>query len=221
MNAVRCRVVAQLRNVFDELARTVARGLGIEELPEPLPKVLKRNPKAEVERSAFLSLLARPGSEGIKTRKVALLLAEGSDLAAAAAIHGQLSAQGAIPRFLGTTVGRISGRGDDNVEIEASMETMPSVLWDAVVVAGGGEALSQSGRAIQFLKDQYRHCKPMLFLGDSQALLQRIGIEDDEAEDDPGLLVYDGGAADEALNEFVQAMTKHRHFERETDPPRI
>ena len=44
--AVRERVVAQLRNVAEELAQAVADGLGMTELPEPLPKVLPRAPKA-------------------------------------------------------------------------------------------------------------------------------------------------------------------------------
>lgn len=221
VNAVRYRVVAQLRNVSEELAQAVAEGLGMDELPEPLPRISKRTPKAEVDRSQALSLLARPGSEGIKTRRIALLLAEGSDVGTATRIHEQLSAQGAIPRFLGLTLGRVSGAGGDDVEIEASMETMPSVLWDAVVVAGGGEALSQSGHAVEFLKDQYRHCKPMLLLGDVQALLQKVGIEAQEAEEDAGLLIHDDDAGEEALREFVEALTRHRHFERETDPPRV
>ena len=59
--AVRERVVAQLRNVSEELAGAVAEGLGMKELPEPLPQLLKRLPKPEVQKSAALSLLARPG----------------------------------------------------------------------------------------------------------------------------------------------------------------
>src|SRR6201999_1345971 len=38
--AVRRRVVAQLRNVAPELAEAVAEGLGMSDLPEPLPKAL-------------------------------------------------------------------------------------------------------------------------------------------------------------------------------------
>ena len=49
--AVRKRVVAQLRNVAEELARAVADGLGMTELPDALPKALARTPKPEVQSS--------------------------------------------------------------------------------------------------------------------------------------------------------------------------
>ena len=84
VTAVRQRVVAQLRNVAEELAKAVADGLGFTELPQPLPKVLKRSPKAELDRSDALSMLARPGEVGIRTRHVALVVADGVDGEAAA-----------------------------------------------------------------------------------------------------------------------------------------
>ena len=49
VNTVRVRVVAQLRNVAEELAQGVADGLGLKELPEPLPRVLKRTPRPEID----------------------------------------------------------------------------------------------------------------------------------------------------------------------------
>jgi catalase len=64
--AVRKRVVAQLRNVAEELARAVADGLGMAELPDALPKALARTPKPEVQSSGALSLLARPGKRASK-----------------------------------------------------------------------------------------------------------------------------------------------------------
>ena len=41
------------------------------------------------------------------------------------------------------------------------------------------------------------------------------------ATTDPGLLPLDDGEPDEALRQFIQAIAKHRHFEREVDPPGI
>ena len=50
----------------------------------------------------------------------------------------------------------------DSFEVDATFENSPSVLFDAVVLpdgAGGRRALSREGHAVEFLKDQYRHCK--------------------------------------------------------------
>jgi len=106
------------------------------------------------------------------------------------------------------------------------MEAAPSVVWDGLVVPGGDAALAElasSGHALEFLKDQYRHCKPILLLGAAQALLEKAGIPPtlDSGENDPGLLTFDDAQAELSLAAFVEALTQHRHFARETNPPRV
>src|SRR5687767_4374441 len=105
--AVQQRVVAQLRNVAEELAQAVADGLGMTGLPDPLPKMPGRSPKPEVQASAALSLFARPGTQGIKTRRIAILVADGVDGAAALRMHQALTEQGAVPRFVGIKLGAV------------------------------------------------------------------------------------------------------------------
>jgi catalase len=224
--AVRARVIAQLRNVADELARAVAAGIGIVELPKPLPRVLKRPPKVEVERSRALSLLARPGEEGIKTRRVAILIADGTDAGAASLVHRALSEQGAVPRFVGIRLGRVQGADEVPLDIEVSMEAAPSAVWDALVIPGGDAstaALLQSGHALEFLKDQYRHCKPIMLIGDARRLAAKANIPESlpSGKGDPGLLLIESDEATAEVTAFAQALAQHRHFSRESDPPRV
>jgi catalase len=224
--AVRERVVAQLRNVSEDLATAVADGLGMAELPEALPKILKRAPKSELDESPALSLLARPGADGIKTRRIAILVADGVDGATALAAHESLTAQGAVPRFVGVKLGKAQSISGAPLDVEISLETAPAVLWDAMLIPDGPGAaaeLSKRGHALEFLKDQYRHCKPILLLGAAQVLLKAadIPIELPSGEDDAGLLRFDAEDTDAAVPAFVEALTKHRIFERETDPPRV
>jgi catalase len=225
--AIRERVVAQLRNVDEELAQAVADGLGMLSLPEPLPKLIKRSVKPEVRQSAPLSLFARPGKTGIVTRRIAILVADGVNGEVAVEIHRLLSAQGAVPRFVGIKLGEVqSAVESDSVEVEVSMEAMPSVLWDGMIGPDGGgatETLSKSGHALEFVKDQYRHCKTILLLGTARELVEKAGIRGDPAsgEGDTGLLQYDATESAEAVDAFVAALAQHRHFARETDPPRV
>jgi catalase len=223
--AVRERVVATLRNVDEGLAAAVAEGLGMP-LPEPLPRVLARPPRPEVRSSPALSLRARPGNLGIATRRVAILVADGTDGAAAMAAHEALAAAGAVPRFVGVQLGRVSALRGEPIDVEISMETAPSVLWDGVVVPGGeaaAQALSMRGHALEFLKDQYRHCKPMLLMADASSLLAKAGIPPALAngKPDPGLLLSADKDPSAAIARFADALARHRHFERETDPPVI
>jgi catalase len=224
--AVRERVVAQLRNVAEELAKAVADGLGMRKLPAPLPRALPHTVKAEVQTSASLSLRARPGSEGIKTRRIAILVADGVDGKAALEIHKTLIDQGAVPKFLSLKLGQVRTRkGGALLDVEMSLETAPSVVWDAVVVPDGQDSsatLSQSGQTLEFLKDQYRHCKPILLLGSAGALLDATAIPAalTSGKADPGVLLRNDKVKS-AVADFVAALSLHRHFERETDPPRV
>ena len=57
------------------------------------------------------------------------------------------------------------------IDVDVSLEAAPSVLYDAVVLPERGRrgpSLRADGRALEFLKDQYRHCKPLLALGEGR-----------------------------------------------------
>ena len=222
---IRKRMVGGLRNVSEDLAERVALGLGID-MPESLPKVLPRSPRAEVTRSDSLSLLARPGDGGIATRRVAILVANGVDGEMLGLIHTALADRGAVPRFVGARLGQVESSSGDPLDVEISIDAGPAVVYDAVVLPGGEGAvkeLSRFGHAMEFLKDQYRHCKPILALGASSQILEAAGnlsVLPDGGRD-PGVLVFEEANVKKAIAAFVDAIAKHRHFGRETDPPRV
>ena len=84
----------------------MADGLGMTNLPEPLPEGAAASAEAGgAERRSALSLLARPGTDGIKTRRIAIIVADGVDGSAALELHEALAAEGAVPRFVGVKLG--------------------------------------------------------------------------------------------------------------------
>jgi catalase len=221
--AIRERVVSQLVNVNEDLARAVAEGLGID-LPEPQPALVPRNRRPEVKQSPPLSLLARPGDGSIRTRRIALLVADGVDGRSLRELHETLSAQGAVPRYVGAKLGPVEAADGEAIDVEVTLETAPAVLWDASVLPDGvaaAEALAAVGLALEFVKDQYRHCKPILALGSGVRLLEAAGIPESlpGGGTDPGLLRP--ADARSAAPAFVAAIAKHRHWERYSDPPRV
>jgi catalase len=215
--AIRERVVSQLVHVNADLAKRVAEGLGIA-VPKAQQALRPVNNRAEVKASPPLSLLARPGNYGIKTRRIAILVADGADGDSLSTLHERLLAEGAVPRFVGPKLGSIG-----EIDVEVTLEASPAVLYDAVVVPDGeaAAALATVGQALEFVKDQYRHCKPILVLGSGDRLLEAAGIPDalPNGKPDPGIL--HATDAEEAADDFIAAITKHRHFERQTDPPRV
>ena len=221
--AIRQRVVALLANVDSGLARTLAQELGMQ-MPKALPKALKTSPKPEVAVSPRLSLLSRPGDGSIETRRIAILVADGVDTEAAEELHAGLLEEGAVPRYVGIRLGTVQSAVGESLEAEVTLETTPSVLFDAVALLGGKDAavaLGSNGHAREFIKDQYRHAKPILALGDGADLLENAGASAKlpSGEDDPGVLVARQGRVREILPAFIKAIARHRHHERELDPP--
>jgi catalase len=99
------------------------------------------------------------------------------------------------------------------------------VLFDAVVLPdgnGSSKAPGADGHVLEFIKDQYRHCKPLLVLGNATTLLTKTGIPSalPSGEPDPGLIIGADGDT-QVIDDFIAALGQHRHFERETDPPRV
>ena len=106
-------------------------------------------------------------------------MAHGVDSADAKAIHAGLNELGAVARYVGARLGRVESEDGDTLDVDVTMETMPSVLFDAVVVPGGdgaAKALGRLGHAAEFIVSAYRHCKPILALGAGRQIVENVGV---------------------------------------------
>jgi catalase len=222
--AIRERMVASLVNVAPELAQRVADGLGMP-VPAALPRAAEAPANPEVAASAALSLMAFPGDGGIRTRKIAILVADGFEGDSVAALQAALVDAGAVPRLVGVRIGAVKPAAGDAVQADASLENTPGVLFDALVLPDGADALARlkrDGHTMEFVKDQYRHGKTILAFGAAQALLEKLDIEATlpSGEADPGVLLAEAGDAGAAAR-FIAAVARHRHTERDQDPPPV
>ena len=222
--AVRERVLSLLANVDTGLVNAVAAGLGMEvPAPQPMATTL---PLPEYAPSPALSLLSRPGQTGIKTRKVAILIANGTDGAMVRAIYSSLLADGAVPRLVGSQLGKVSAKDGSVLFVEITLEAGPSVIYDAVVVPDGEAAvtaLSRDAHALDFVREQYRHCKPIMVLGAGAALLKQASVPPTlpDGSPDPALIGAEDDDLTPAIAAFKEALASHRSFARETDPPMV
>ena len=223
--ALRVRVISSLLNVSKSLARDLAADLGID-VPDPMPRAMTGATKSEVASSPALSLKALPGEGGIATRKIAILAADGIEVDPITDLMEQLSDAGAVTRLLASRLGTVRSEEGEPLEVDATIENSPAVLFDALVLPGGSEAvdaLCLDGRALEFVKDQYRHCKTILVLGDSSKVLAKAGIPLTlpSGEADPGLLIAGQGSTETHAQSFITAIGRHRHEERDRDPPLV
>ena len=220
--SVRQRVLSLLVNVDPILAEGVADGLGIE-LPLGAPLATKL-PVPVFEPSPPLSLLAHPGQTGIRTRRVAILVGSGVDAATASSVYSGLLAEGAVPRIVGSRLGKVTTIDGKALDVEISLEAGPSVLYDAVVIADGEDSVQElikDAHALDFIRQQYRHCKPILVLGAADQLLAKADVLRTlpDGADDPAIIFSEGSSVSSALKKFKKALASHRSFAREMDPP--
>lgn len=218
--AIRERMLSSLLNVSRDLATDVAAGLGME-VPDAMPRAMTDPESPEVTVSPALSLMARPGECGIRTRQIAVLVENKVHQASLATLYQALIKAGAVVHFVGPRVGMFVGNAGEQIEADKSMENSPSVLFDALVLPDGSEAvktLLANGLTVEFIKDGYRHCKTILALGAGKKLLEIAGIKA-ETDAENGILLDAGSDAAGVSTTFINAIAAHRHLSRDSDPP--
>lgn len=203
---IRAREVNEiLANIDLQLAARVAQNLG---LPAPQAGTVDV-PKISLERSPALSQAnLLPGN--IKTRKVAILAANGVDGAAIDAMKAALKAEGAHAKLLGPTSAPVKTADGKSLPVDASMEGLPSIAFDAVFVPGGAAsitALSGDGVALHYLLEAYKHLKAIALHGEAKQLLDVLKLEADA-----GLVV---GKDAQLIKPFFAAIAQHRVWDRE------
>ena len=217
--AIRERMVSSLVNVSEELAATVAAGLGIA-VPKAMPKALAHPTAPEVTTSAALSLTALPGDGGIRSRSVAILVADGVDGKSVATAQAALRAAGAQVHLIAPRLGPVKPASGEPFEATGTLENSPPVLFDGVVLPDGASGVKALGGYIEvmdFISNQHRHGKTLLALGASKGLIEQAGVSPTLAsgEADPGMVIGAAAKAAPAVADFITALGKHRHPERE------
>ncbi|WP_258690098.1 catalase HPII [Pseudomonas sp. B21-010] len=203
---IRARQVNEiLANIDLELAGRVAKNLG---LPAPTAGTVDV-PTPSLQQSPALSQ-ANLLSGDIKTRKVAVLVANGVDGAIIDALKKALKAEGAHAKVLGPTSAPVTTADGKTLAVDASMEGLPSIAFDAVFVPGGAEsikALSRDGVALHYVLEAYKHLKAIGLHGEARQLLVELKLEVDAG------LIEDADAS--GFSRFFAAIAQHRVWARE------
>ena len=219
--AVRERVISLLANVDTRLATGVADGLGIA-VPTPAP-ILSNLPMPKFAPSPALSMMARPGDGALLGRRVAILVATGIDSANARSVYEAVLSAGGVPRFVGHQLGQIATQNGAAIDIEISFEAGPSVLYDAVAIPDGQagvDRLCRNPMAVDFVRQQYKHCKPLLALGAAADLLAQAQIPTTlpDGSLDGAILGIDNSTVEMAIAAFVKVLGEPRALQRELQP---
>jgi catalase len=224
--AIRERMLASLVNVSTDMAARIADGLGMK-VPEAMPRALATSMHPEVTTSPALSLTALPGDGGIRTRKVAILVADGVHGASVVAIQTALSAVGAVACIIAPRLGPVQTADSESMEATRYAGELAvqycSMRSSCLMVATGSRCWPDMGRRWSSWPISIATARPSWRSAQSKALLDQADVAATlpSGEPDPGILLVGIAAPGDSAAAFIAAVARHRHPSREMDPPRI
>lgn len=221
---IRKRMLSILVQIDNSLANRVAYGLGIE-LPKNISFPVNGSVPADGEQDAYQShkgigklktsaalSMADTVKDTIKSRKIAILAADGVSEDMISSVKAALEKDGAITEIIAPRLGNLITSDKKPLPVDQSLLTAASVLFDAVYIPGGKnsvETLIGEANAVHFISEAYKHCKAIAAHDDAIPLLNASFIKGAEegviVEKDPSLLA----------GKFKTAIAGHRVWERE------
>ena len=215
--SIRGRMLEHLTIVDPALAAGVADALGLEAVSPGAvgggrSVVKPAVPPRDGKESPALSLI-RKAKPTLTGRKVAMLVTDGVDGDAVARWRAAVEKEGArlvlvAPKIGGVEVGHRNGKVP-RLSADQALSAAPSVLFDAVMVAGskaGLDALCSEAAAVEWVRAAFGHLKVIGYVEEAKSLLALAGTSPDR-----GLIALplSGGLAP-----FITAAKRGRVWER-------
>ncbi len=174
---VRERVLANLQNVDETLAQRVADGLNL-----PLPKASDPGvAPIDLDASPALRIVGKY-PDTLKGRKVAILVADGSDGAVVDAVKAAVEGDGGSVFIVAPKIGGAKLKDGKTLAADGQLAGSPSVLFDAVAIVLSDHGCAQmlkEGAAVDFAKDAFGHLKAIGHTPEAQPLLDKAGVAPD------------------------------------------
>jgi catalase len=209
---VQQQVVNMLCNIDSLLAEEVAKGVGA--------TVPSGSSPAEVTQSSpALSQFNKKSDPS--SRKVALLAADGFIAEEVAAVLEALEKAKVTVNVVSQNLGLIKSDDGKELEVNGTLLTEDSVLYDALYIAGGKKSVEKLGTLKEtkmFLQNAFSHYKTIGLGKESIQLLKEAGIPAglEGASSLPGVVKLQNAEESSGFaKEFLEAMAMHRHWDRQ------
>ncbi|WP_017671792.1 catalase [Blastomonas sp. AAP53] len=177
LDQVPARMVANLRNVDEDLAKRVADGLNIE---LPAKAEAARKP-VDMKASDALSIHKNMKAT-LEGRKVGVLIADGTDAGELDMLTKAIEKAGATVFIVAPKVGGAKLSDGKMRKADGQLAGSPSQLFDAVAIVlseDGTKMLLKEAAAVQFAMDAFGHLKAIGHTKAAKPLLEKAGVEPD------------------------------------------
>jgi catalase len=176
---IRAKMVGHLRNIDEQMATKVARGLRID-LPPPAKAA--KEPITGLPSSDPLSII-RSGPSRFEGRKLGVLMTDGAPAALYTDLKAAIEAAKGIVEVIAPQVGGAVTSDGTLVEAKQNIKGGRSVLYDAVALLvsdAGAVLLEHDAASRDFVADAFAHCKFIGYTKAAALLLERAGVTPDD-----------------------------------------
>ncbi|MBO9657696.1 MAG: catalase, partial [Chitinophagaceae bacterium] len=233
---IRERMLGILSLVDKHLAAQVAYKLGLH-IPASLEKPINHvrpadadpdsyepvQKESSLQESAALSM-ANTVKDSIKSRMIAILVADGVDAKAVIALQDNLMDEGALVDIVAPRLGVAIAEDDTIVPVNQSFLTTASVMYDALYIPGGTNSvatLAGDPDAIHFINEAYRHCKAIAADPQADQVLEgtyfykkvTAGADAMDEATASGVIIQSDLSVLSRM--FIDAIKQHRFWDRE------
>jgi len=208
---IRTRMVSHLLNIHPELAKDVADGLRLKEMPKPADAA--KPTRQDLKKSPALSMVLN-GPKSFRGRKMAALVTDGVDIAILKSLQSALKKEGATIEIVAPKIGGVKASDGSWVEAAQRIDGGPSVLYDAVALLpskDGAVALANNSAARDFVADACGHCKFIGYVDAATPLFAKAGVSDNR---DEGFIALKNPTDCSA---FIMACRHVRHWAQQTN----
>ncbi|KAM0246134.1 hypothetical protein ACHAP5_004916 [Fusarium lateritium] len=234
------RLTERLGEIDGELANTIADMVGGKK-----PTQSKPNPGKKAKNLSQMDFL--PETPTIKSRRIAIIIADGYDPVAFNAVYGAIKAQSALPFVIGPRRSPIFSAAEDSssskgITPDHHLEGQRSTMFDAIFIPGGEKSiqtLSKNGRALHYIREAFGHLKAIGGTGEAVDLINKaiqlpeVALSSTDGSgvvDSYGVVTLKNASPDSLkeivtvasdakgfLEKFVYNISQHRNWQRELD----
>lgn len=207
---IRARIVSHLLNIDEDLAKQVADGLRLKEMPKPADAA--KPTLQDLKKSPALSILLN-SPNSFKGRKVGVLVTDGVDISILKSLEAATKEEGAVLEIVAPQVGGVEASDGSWVEAKQKIDGGPSVLYDAVALLpsqDGATLLAQEAAARDFVADAFAHAKFIGYVRTALSLFEKAGVP--KSPSDEGLIALEGA---DGCAKFIASCRQLRFWARE------
>jgi catalase len=204
-------MVSHLMNIHSALAKQVAEGLRLKEMPKAADAAKPTLEK--LKKSTALSIVLN-GPDSFKGRKVGALVTDGVDSAILQSLQSALKEEGALLEIVAPRIGGVEASDGSWIEAAQKVDGGPSVLYDAVALLpseDGGKSLANEPAARDFVADAFAHNKFIGYVDAAEPLFAKAGVPENR---DEGFIPL---KKPQDCTAFIKVCHQLRHWVRETD----